>query len=50
MTPGSVDLDVAGHRRRVTDSYAAAMASVDHMREFVLDLTAQFDRAGDMDW
>jgi hypothetical protein len=31
-------------------TYAAAMASVDDMNQCVYQLTAQFDRAGDMDW
>jgi hypothetical protein len=31
-------------------TYAKAMASVDNMNECVYDLTARFDRAGDMDW
>jgi hypothetical protein len=31
-------------------TYAAAMASVDDMREFVDHLGAQLDRSADMDW
>ena len=36
--------------RAADGSYAAAMASVEDMREFIDHLGAQFDRAGDMDW
>ncbi len=36
--------------RAADGSYAAAMTSVDDMREFVEHLQAEFDRAADMDW
>jgi hypothetical protein len=36
--------------RAADGTYAAAMASVDDMREFVDQLGAQFDRAANMDW
>jgi hypothetical protein len=36
--------------RAADGSYAAAMGSVDDMREYIDYLGGQFDRAGDMDW